>query len=363
MKSKNQNKDPLPRATEYSAKWHMDIGFGPTTAIGGIKYCLLLVDSHSRLKLTYGLKNLNSSLISALKRFIIDAQAPIGEIRTDFDTKLIHGDVRTFLDSSKIKILASPPYRQHQNGLVERHWQTLVSMSRNWLRASLLPSTYWFFAIKRAAEVLNMYPTQLKDGTVTTPFETVYNEKPDLRTLIPLFSTAYIKKVRDRGLHRNKWYTQSLRCIVVGTCPDSDSLLFYHPPSKQTLSCADGYKFDTFLPSGPTFKLRYDGTFNLNSVGPTSHYHTPHLHEENEEVFVNINDSVEPARIISVPLSDDDPNDNRYSVQLHSDDSIHTFNAESILKTHPSQAPDTDPDASPTTPIHWIKPDTKCVVF
>ena len=87
MHSNKRNTTPLERASTYSAKWHMDIGFGPTTAIGGIKYCLLLVDSYSRLKLTYGLTNLTTSLISALKRFKIDAQAKIGEIRTNFERK------------------------------------------------------------------------------------------------------------------------------------------------------------------------------------------------------------------------------------------------------------------------------------
>ena len=58
-----------------------------------------------------------------------------------------------------------------------------------------------------------MYLTQKTDKSFTTPFELAYNEKPDYRNLIPMFSTAYIKKVRDRDLDHNKWYTQSLKCI------------------------------------------------------------------------------------------------------------------------------------------------------
>ena len=124
-------------------------------------------------------------------------------------------------------------------------------MSRNWLRSSLLPSNYWWFAIKQAAGALNAYPTTTDDNTFTTPFELAFNLKPpDYRNLLPMFSTVYIKKVCNRGLDHNKWYPQSLKCILEGKCFNSDALLFYHPPLKQTISCTDGYKLDTFLPPG-----------------------------------------------------------------------------------------------------------------
>jgi hypothetical protein len=33
----------------------------------------------------------------------------------------------------KIHVNAAPAHRQDKNGLVERHWQTIVAMARNWL--------------------------------------------------------------------------------------------------------------------------------------------------------------------------------------------------------------------------------------
>jgi hypothetical protein len=39
----------------------------------------------------------------------------------------------------KIHVNAALAYHQDKNGLVERHWQTLVAMARNWL-ASAAPS-------------------------------------------------------------------------------------------------------------------------------------------------------------------------------------------------------------------------------
>lgn len=82
---------------------------------------------------------------------------------------------------------AAPPKRQHQNGLVERKWQSILTMARNWLTAELLPTKYWFFALKRAVEIMNILPTKHEGGIVSTPFEYVHNKKVDYRQLFPIF--------------------------------------------------------------------------------------------------------------------------------------------------------------------------------
>lgn len=52
----------------------MDIGYGDCVAVGGSKYCIMLVDRASRYNWVYGSKNLTQeSLTSALKQFRCDA--------------------------------------------------------------------------------------------------------------------------------------------------------------------------------------------------------------------------------------------------------------------------------------------------
>ena len=162
MPSQRHQTKPSTLPKHYSDIWHMDIGHGPCTAIGGARYTLLLVDKATRFKFVFGLTNLTTSLLTAMKRFIMLSGIKPKLIRTDFDSKLIGGDVESFLLDQQISVEASPPYRQHQNGLVERHWQSILSMSRNWLRSSMLPSKYWFFAVKRAVEISNIMPTKHK---------------------------------------------------------------------------------------------------------------------------------------------------------------------------------------------------------
>ncbi len=87
---------------------------------------------------------------------------------------------------------AAPANRQDKNGLAKRHWQTMVSMTRNWLASAELPSSYWFYAAKRAAEVCNYFLYKLEDGSYTTPFKLVHGSKPDLCYLFKLFALAAV---------------------------------------------------------------------------------------------------------------------------------------------------------------------------
>ena len=129
-----------------------------------------------------------------------------------------------------------------------------------------------------------------------------------------MFSVAYIKHMRDEGKQISKWKTQSLKCIVVGTCNKSNSLLFYHPPSKQILSCADGYKFDTFAPSGLQFDERFDGNFLFNIQSDHQSIHRPPTHEKESTVYIKgPNGSTISATVLD--SLDDEDEGGTYTVQ------------------------------------------------
>ena len=196
MNNTRRSKKKVNIPSRFGAIWHVDIGFGPSKAIGGTRYCLFFVDHKTCYKHVFPLQNLTDNLVEAIRKFITKVgRTHIGEILTDFDEKLIGGDVRKLLDEEHIPISAAPPRCQSQNSLVESHWKNIVKMARNWLRASLLPANFWWFTIKRAVEITNnllpSYHIDLKDPK--TPFEYAYGKKPDPHNLIPLFSIADIK--------------------------------------------------------------------------------------------------------------------------------------------------------------------------
>ena len=361
IKSSRRNTTPSRLPQNYSDVWHLDIGFGPCTAIGGIRYTLMAVDKSTRYKMVYGLKNLTTSLHSAIKQFINDCGRPPKLIRTDFDTKIIAGKTKQILDDNNIKIEASPPHRQHQNGLVERAWQTIVTMTRNWMTSAQLPAKYWYFGVKRACEVLNMMPIKRHDD-ITTPHELVHNSKVNYRSLFPMFSTAYIKQVRDTG-PGSKWKNRALKCICIGTCPSSDALLFYHPPSKQTLSCAKGYRFDTFSPAGPQFGETYESNFIFNTKSTLDNIHQPLTHENNSTKFYNIPDTNEfiPVTILSIPVEDET---DHYIVQHKTSGDIHEALATDLRDDNPNEIPTDIPN--PNTPfphLPWLHDKAKATLY
>ena len=118
----------------------------------------MCVDRATCFRRIYGLKNLKSSLYNAMHQFLLDCGNPPQRILTDFNSKLFGGKIGKLVRDNNVSIKSSPSYHQHQNGLVERQWQTAATMTCNWLRHSLLPAKFWFCALKRACEVCNILP-------------------------------------------------------------------------------------------------------------------------------------------------------------------------------------------------------------
>jgi hypothetical protein len=158
----------------------MDIVFGPDISIGNIHYGLLFTDRYSRMTYIYPLKNLNSDIRKQIEAFFAHLGFSPKRLITNFDTKLIGGHTREYLNSLLIHVKAAPAYRQDKSELAERYWQTLVAMARNWLALAERPGSFLFFAVKRAAEVCNYFPIQLSCATWSTPLELAHQVKPDL---------------------------------------------------------------------------------------------------------------------------------------------------------------------------------------
>jgi len=187
-----RNTTPVARPLSFGDVIHCDIVFGPEVAIGNVHFGLIFTDRFSRMNYIYPLHNLTSDIKKQFEQFFAHIGFSPRRLITDFDLKLVGGKAREYLNSLLIHVNSAPAYRQDHNGLAERHWQTMVMMARNWLASAELPATFWFYAVKRAAEVSNYFPYKLENGTYTTPFELVHQRKPDLRVLFKLFGLAAV---------------------------------------------------------------------------------------------------------------------------------------------------------------------------
>ena len=182
---RNKANKKADRPTKRLHTVGMDIGYGDGTSPGGYRYALTFVDAATRQSWTYGLKTKTGrDIIDALWAFFIDANGLPHRIRCDFDPSFVKGDVKKFLRRHRIKITASPPGRQSQNGLVERFWRTGIQMARGLLLSAPLPKRFWFWAYREAIHRMNVLPVKRPDGTITTPYELFYKHQPDMRSVL-----------------------------------------------------------------------------------------------------------------------------------------------------------------------------------
>ena len=335
---------------------HCDILYGSATSIKGYRYALYLIDKATRFKFVYGLKAL-TDILPTFKRFCADVGCVPKELRTDFDTKLMGQQMQDFMVDNHSIISSVPAGKQRLNGICERSWRSLLRMSRSWLLSSLLPTKFWFHALKRAAEVSNYLPLKVND-VLTTPFELVYKRKPDLRNLFPLFSVGYVRRSRDSTTNRLTFHSTSIRCICLGRDDASNQLEFFHPPTRQLLY-SDDYILDKNLCSGPTFNLDYDGGLYL-------HKYKDHHDEDNISPFppnhsmfvrsLTSPDKYSSCTILRIPERYGDT----YTVSLPNGD-IHQFSHWELYDYDPSS--NHFPNAKDNTLPEWISHNCRATIF
>lgn len=347
---RNTNTTSLPHNLGDTV--HMDIIFGANTAISGTKYSLFLVDKATRHKFIYPLQSTKQEdIITALQTFTAEINTIPKLLRTDFDHKLMGAKVHEYLQHQNTAIEAAPPHLQNQNGLCERNWRTVLRMARSWLASSLLPSKFWWHALKRATEVSNYVPIKI-NNILTTPHELAFKSKVDLRTLLPLFSVAYTSY--NNG--SNSFNSNSCRAILIGRSNKTHAFEFFHPPTNKIFTSATCIPDET-IPAGPTFNLTYDGGLYFNKYNmKSSNMKIPTFHPEQQVYIKHPNGSPNiKAEIVAVPLDDT----NIYTVQYTNGD-IHQINEKFISLINENQ---TIYDTFPPTLPKWIKNAAKTTIF
>jgi hypothetical protein len=149
----------------------------------------------------------------------------------------------------------------------------------------------------------------------------------------------------------------------VEKCNKSDSLLFHHPPLKQTLSCAEGYKFDIHSPAGQHFGETFDNDLWFNTRGALDTIHCPPSHEENQTVYIKDNqqdNTYLKAKVLLVPIDD---NNEHYTIQETISGDIREVLAYELTNHDPTVLP-TDAPTAMLFPQHpWINHNEKATLF
>jgi len=299
VRKSRQNTIPVCRPQGFGDVFHMDIVFGPDIALGNVHHGLLFTDRFSRMTYVYPLQNLTSDIRKQLETFFAHLGCLPKRLITDFDTKLIGGKAREYLNSLLIHTNAAPAHHQDKNGLAEWHWQTLVAMARSWLASAELPGSFWFFAVKRAAEICNYFPTKLDDGSWSTPLELAHNVKPDLRVLFKMFGVAAVRWERNGDHSLRKFESQSIPMIAVGKCQNSNAIQFYNPSNGTFVSSVD-YKFQNNVTSGAFFGLKYQSGVFIYCLDESTNIFAPKFLLDSP-VYVHTHSPPSVAKVIGIP--------------------------------------------------------------
>jgi hypothetical protein len=256
IKKARSNKTPIDRPPDFLDLVHCDIGYGDTKSIGnGASHCLLLVDRATRYTWIYPLKTLHhESIKAALSAWSVDIGSFPKRLYTNFDHKILEGPTAAYLHNNKVILRGSPSGSQNQNGLVERAWQTITTMSRAFITDMQMPRQYWYWALRQSVQVMNCMPCTV-EGISTTPHELVYGVKPDLRVLFRMFLVGFFHHLKDGDHHcRGISESKSMQGITLGRCRKSDGMIFYCPHTKRLYTSSD-YKLDEGRNTPNTFNL------------------------------------------------------------------------------------------------------------
>jgi hypothetical protein len=119
IKKSRRNKTPIERPSQFLSRVHMDIGYGDCKAVGGVRYCAVLVDRATQQIFLYGLKSLtHKALTGVFQQFRLDAGGLPKVLITDFDSKIFGGATGQWLKEHHCDVRVAPPKHQNQNGLV-----------------------------------------------------------------------------------------------------------------------------------------------------------------------------------------------------------------------------------------------------
>ena len=86
--------NPAPLLRKFGDIFHINVRYGCSSGLNGIKYGLFVVDRATRYKLIYDIKSLKTDILLALKVMINDIGHTPGKIVSSSDHKLMEASVQ-----------------------------------------------------------------------------------------------------------------------------------------------------------------------------------------------------------------------------------------------------------------------------
>ncbi|GJW69991.1 zinc finger, CCHC-type containing protein [Tanacetum coccineum] len=313
------SRTPFPNQAKFRSKNPLDLVYGdlcgpisPATH-SGKKLIFLLVDDCTRFMWAYFLTSKDQAF-STFKEFRqkieMEMRMKVRMLRTDRGGEFTSNEFTKYCKENGIARQLTAPYSPQQNGVVERRNRTVLSTMRSMMKVMKLPLTFWAEAVRHAIYILNMVSTRaLVDKT---PYEVLYNRKPNLENLRIFGCTAYAKITIP---HLKKLDDRSIPMIYLGVEEGSKAYRLYDPIGKKKHVSRD-VKFmetkpwdwdkdevdtstqDTFWTSFVVDGVDNENTTPVNTeindnidpdspITPSAYTYSPHSDEEQDEATIS----------------------------------------------------------------------------
>ena len=223
---------------------HIDLDDAKERGYDGSQYLVIIVDDYSRYMEAIPIKTKSANTLMQVfiefkKRMELQIGKKVKAVRTDNGREFL-GDFDAYLKDNGIIHQTTVPYCHQQNGLVERHIQTLNNKIRALMIKSCMPTRYWPIAAKAAATVYNLIPhTALKDQS---PFKTLF---PNTKNLIErggklaTFGCKAYRRIHPERMcldRAGKFDPVATSLIYVGhEAPYSDAYLLLDPKTDKVI--------------------------------------------------------------------------------------------------------------------------------
>ncbi|GJU85169.1 retrotransposon protein, putative, ty1-copia subclass [Tanacetum coccineum] len=149
----------------------------------GANYFITFTDDVSRYGFVYLMKH-KYEVFETFKVFQNEVEKQFGKkimaIRSDRGGEYLSHEFVNHMKSYGIVYQLTPPYTPQHNGVSERRNRTLLDMVRSMMNLTTLPKSFWGYALKTAARILNMVPTKKVDRM---PYEIWHGKAPNLSYL------------------------------------------------------------------------------------------------------------------------------------------------------------------------------------
>ncbi|GJR97113.1 retrotransposon protein, putative, ty1-copia subclass [Tanacetum coccineum] len=225
---------------------HTDV-CGPFKIVSrqGASYFVTFTDDFSRYGYVYLLKH-KHEVFETFKVFQKEAEnqleKTIKSLRSDRGGEYMSQEFLDHLKDHGIISYQTPPYTPQHNGVSERRNRTLLDMVRSMMSQTTLLKSFWDYALKSAAHILNMVSTNKVENI---PYKVWHGQAPKLSYLKVWGCEALVKP--DALTKPDKLEPKSIKCIFVGYSKETIGYSFYYPPENKVFVAQNAEFFENSL--------------------------------------------------------------------------------------------------------------------